>query len=886
MPRLAALLRNLFRRARVERDLDAELRAYLDLATDENRAAGLPDEAARRAALLDLGGVEQVKEQVRDARTGALFDHIRQDLVYAIRMLRKNASFTAMAVATLALGIGATTAVFSIVDSVVFRPLPYADPDRLVRICGASSRDPQCVDDVSRQELESVRRADGLFEAVAADDGMGVTVVAADGSREALGVGLVTTNWLSTLGVRPLAGRAFQADEGLPGRDRVLILTYDYWTRRFGASPQAIGSTMTFDGIAHTIVGVVPPNVLRHDADVLKPLALQAYTERSLDLVGRLKPGVSLAQTDAVVDVIGRQDARDSSGERGTRRLAAVRLGKSYAEVTKRATDGLIMILGAVALVLLIACANVANLLLARVAVRRRESVVRAALGASRGRLVRQALVETTLLFAIGGAGGMVLARILVDSLRALAISGGYMPERMAVSLDARILSVTMGLSLLTGVAFGLIPAIQSSRVDVNAGLRASGLTVTGDRRRGRARKLLIVSEVALSVVLLAGFGLLIRSFARVYATGGGFDPTNVVVTAADGSRSFGEAMVFWRASLERARALPGVVSAALTSRPPANNVRAKHFHIAGAPPVPDAEAPYADDILVSDGYFETLRIPLLKGRTFTAADNESSPPVVIISQSVARRYFGAADPLGRSIRIIERLPMTCCATPGPVDGVSRRIVGVVGDVRQVDYEGAPSPSMYRPYAQIVEHDMYLVARADSRGHAAQLTRDLRAHLLEVDPARDWTAAVPFQQMIWQTDSIRLRRFVLTLLGTFAALALILAAVGIYGVASGIVSERTREIGVRIALGATRPTVFRQIAGEMGTLAGAGAIAGTAAALALTRVIAAMLFGITATDAVTYLGVISVLGTVVMVASWIPAHKATRIDPLVALRHD
>jgi putative ABC transport system permease protein len=884
MPRLASFLKNFFGADRVDRELDDELRAYVEMTADEKRRAGLSDAEARRLALAELGGIEPIKERVRDVRAGVLFDQLRRDLVYAIRTLRKNTAFTTIAVATVAIGIGATTAVFSIVDTVVFRSLPYADPGSLVRVCGLVIRANACLDDVSLEEYEHVRDLD-LFEQVAADDGMGVTVVGPDGSRDDLGVGLVTPNWLSTLGVRPLLGRDFQADDGLPGGDRVLLLTHDYWKRHYGASRDAIGATVTFDGVVHTVVGILPPNVLRHYADVMKPLVLRGYTDRSLDLVARLRPGASLPRAEVAVGVV-QSSTRRNAGVNGERRLAAIPLGRSYAEVTRKAVDGLTVMLGAVALVLLVACANVANLLLSRAGARRHESVVRAALGASRGRLLRQSLVENLLLFAIGGIGGVLLAQLLVGSLTAFAISGGYMPERMAVALDTRILTAAIAMAIVTGLVFGLIPAMQDSRVDVNWGLRASAPTATADRGRGRARRLLIVAEVAMSLVLLAGFGLLTRSFVRVYANGAGFDPSDLVVTASDGGRSFREAMLFWRASLDRVRMLHGVSSAALTSRPPANDVRSKGVVIEGHAPVAEENAPLADDVLVSDAYFETMRIPLVRGRTFTPADDDSAAPVVIISESVARRHFGGADPIGRSIRLLEKLPMTCCLAPGPVEGVWRRVVGVVRDIRQANLDAERSATIYRPYGQIVEHDMFLVLRASSSADAGRLTRDLRAQLLAVDPARDWVTPRPMWQMFRDSESIRLRRFVLTLLGTFAALALILAAVGIFGVASSVVAERTREIGIRVALGATRTAVFRQIIGEMAALAVAGTAAGLITAAALTPAITAMLFGVSPADATTYVAVAMLLGVVVLIASWIPARKATRIDPLMALRQE
>jgi putative ABC transport system permease protein len=806
------------------------------------------------------------------------------DLHYAFRMLRKNAGFTIIAVATLALAIGATTAIFSVVDTVVFRSLPYDEPDRLVKICGTGPRDRACDDDFSLRELESIRERLDIFEAVAADDGMGVTVIRADGTRAPLGVGLVSANWLGTLGVRPVLGRDFTADEAQPDADRVLILTHDYWRRHFNSDPHVLGQTIAFDSVTHTVIGVLPPNVLRNYADVLKPFVSVGYSDGSLDVIGRLKRGMSLEQAHAGMEILGARLEQQYPETNKGRRLSGRPLGKDYASIDGDASRSLMLMLGAVAIVLLIACANVANLQLARAGVRRRESVIRAALGASRARLVRQFLIESLLLFVAGGALGVVVASLSLDSLTALAVSGGYLPERMAVAVDLRVLGVSLLLSLLTGVAFGLLPAVQASKVDLNVGLRDSTQTLTGDRRRGRSRRLLIVAEVALSLVLLAGFGLLIRSFASIYAESGGFDPEHVVVTGSDGGRSFPEAIAFWRAALDRARAIPGVTSAAVTSRPPLNGARSKSFVVEGRPLASPEEAPQAGDLLVSDDYFRTLRIPLVKGRAFTAEDNERSRPVVIISQSLARRHFGAEEPVGRRISLQERSPMTCCTAPAAVENVWREIVGVAGDVRQANLDEAPALTVYRPYAQIIEHDMFMVLRAASDADASRVTLELRAHLTPVDPNRDWWDPRSMAKVIRDSGSIRLRRFVLILLGNFAAIALLLAAVGIYGVASSLVGERTKEIGVRIALGATRPAVFRHVLGEMLAIAAVGVALGCAGALLLTRLIRNMLFGVSATDGVTYMAVGLLLGGVVLLAACIPARRAMRIDPMVALR--
>jgi len=884
--RTRSFFRNLWRGGRIDRELDDELRAFVDMTVDEKKAAGLGEEEARRHALVELGGLDQVKERVRDVRAGALVDQVRQDLVYSVRLLRKHAGFTAITVGTIALGIGSSTAIFSVVDTVLFRPLPYAHPDSLVKFCGTGPRDLACDDDFLPAELERLREQRDVFEHVAADDGTGATVVRPDGTRETLGVGLVTTNWLSTLGVRPAIGRDFAGQEGQPGFDRVVILTNDYWRRHFNSNTSVVGGTLTFDGMAHTVIGVLPPNVLRFYADVLKPLVTTTYSDNSLDLIARLRPGVTPARATLRTETVGRQLETDLPASNRSRRLTLRPLGKYYATVQRKAEQGLILMLGAVGVVLLIACANVANLMLARAGARRRESTLRAALGASRGRLVRQFVLESLLLFVAGGAVGVLVARLSIDWLSALAISGGYVPERMFVATDARVLGFSLLLSLATGLLFGLGPAIQASRVDLNAGLRESTQTLTNDVRRGRARRLLIVTELALSLVLLAGFGLLIRSFERVYTTSGGFDPDNVIVTDSDGGRSFPEAMTFWRAAVERARAIPGVASVALTSRPPVHGARRQRFAIDARSPVPPDEPPEAGDILISADYFRTLRIPLLKGRAFTEADSETSPPVAVISESLARRYFGKTDPIGRRISVLEQAPMTCCVTPRPVEGVWREVVGVVGDVRQRNVDEAPAVTIYRPYAQIVEHDMYLVLRASTTADAGRIVGALRSQLITVDTRRDWWNIRAMWEVIRESESIRLRRFVLILLGSFAAMAMVLAAVGIYGVASSIVVERTKEIGIRMALGATRTVVLRQMLREMLTLAAGGLIVGSAVALGLARLIRTMLFGVTATDGVTYFAVSVLLCGIVVLATCLPARRAMRIDPMVALRYD
>jgi predicted permease len=888
LPRLISLLRNLFRKRRVERELDDELRSFLEMSIDEKKDAGLTEEEARRAALLEVQGIEQVKELVRGARAGALAEQMGRDLSLGLRMLSKSPGFTAVAVATLALGIGANTGIFSLVDTIVFRPLPYEDPGHLVKICGNESGEP--LDDMSLPDLLDVRAQGQSFAQVAADDGSDVRVTHADGSRESVLGAIVTANWLSTLGVRPILGRGFLPEDEQRRHGRVALLGHDYWRRRFAADPDVAGRTLVLDGEPHVVIGVLPPNVFRYDADFLMPLVPADYpperSHRDLDVFARLRPGVSLTQAQAEIVTIAARLAQQYPATNHARRFSLVPLGKHYAGIQGKAGQGLVLMWGAVGLVLLIACANVANLLLARSITRYREWVVRAALGATRGRLVRQMLAENIVLFLLAGTLGVLLARWSLDWLRAFAVANDYIPERMAVAIDGRVLAFSLIVSLVSGLLFGLAPALQASRVDPNEGLRDSSPALSSGFRRSRARRWLVVSELALTLVLLVGTGLLTRSFLRLQAASGGVDPENLLETSADAGRSFLPAVAVWREALEHVRALPGVESAAVTSRPPVHFSRQQQFVIEGQPPFTAADVPQAGDILISADYFRTMGIPLLKGRAFGEDDTHAAPPVVIISESLARRHFGEADPIGRRVSLKERLPMTCCTTAGPVDGVWREVVGVVADIRQANLDAEPAATLYRPYTQIVEHDMFLMVRARSRADATALAANLGPRLRAIDPNREWTEVQSMRQVFAGSESFRLRRFVLLLLGGFAGMALILATVGLYGVMAYSAAERTREIGIRVALGATPQGVVRQILGEAMSLTVVGLAVGSLAALALTRCISSMLFGVGPTDAATYLGVSFLLAGVALLATYLPARRAARIDPVRALRHD
>jgi putative ABC transport system permease protein len=814
-----------------------------------------------------------------------MLDHLAGDVIYGIRIARRNPGFTTAAVLTLALGIGATTATFTVVDAILFRPLPYAEPERLVKVWGRSSTRP--TDNMALADFTGVKELTALFEQVGADDGTDFRVEDGEAHHSANGA-LITSEWLSTLGVRPALGRGFLRDEFLPSRDDVVILTHVYWQRRFAADPAAIGRPLRIDGTRCTIVGVLPPNVLRYGADFLRPLVLGTYPPsrdyRNLDVVARLRPGATVAAAQAALDVLAQQLKLADSSPNVNHQFSVAPLGKNYASIGPGAKQSLTLLLGAVALVLLIACVNVANLLLARAAGRERECVVRSALGASRGRLARQLLIENLLLFVAGGGLGCFFAWWGLDFMTALAVSGGYVPERLLVSLDARVLAFAMLVTLVTAAIFGLAPALRGSAVSVSEGLKDAGQSERGGPSRGRARRVLIVAELALSVVLLVGCGLIVRSLSGLYANVNGFVPDRLLETGSDAGREFAPALARWRAALERVRGIPGVESAALASRPPMHGGRIQSFSVSGRPAIDDALEPRGGDILISPDYFRTMGIPLVRGRAFTEMDSHASTPVVIISETLARQQFPGEDPIGRRMRINERSPMSCCVTAAPVDGVWREIVGVAGDIRQANLDEAPAATIYRPYGQIFEHDMFLMIRTRTDRDTASVAAALPTVLGGADPSMDWWPVRSMRQTIAESGSVRTRRFVVQILAGFAVLALILAAVGLYGVMAYFVIERRREIAVRMALGATRPIVLKQVLSESGRLVVVGLVAGAIVTRWLTRWIASLLFGVTATDVATHLVVFAVLGTVALLASYLPARRAAGIDPMVALR--
>jgi putative ABC transport system permease protein len=876
--------RNLFSRSRVERDLDANLRAYADLLADEKVRAGMSIDDARRMALVEVGGIERVKDDVRDVSSGAMLETTMRDVRYAARTLVRRPAFTVVAVIALALGIGATTAIFSVVNGVLLRPLPYSEPDRLVAILH-DGRNP-----VAPANYVDWKRQNTVFSAVGAAEYWGGNEMSEVPERVQ---GLkVTSDILAMTGVRPLLGRVFRPEDDQPSADHPVVLSWGYWQRRFAGAGDVVGQQVIVDGDRYTVVGVMPrgfdfPMFWATGVQMWTPLALgeraSSRRSQSLRIVARLAPGSSLDAARAQMTTIAANLEKAFPGT--NRGVTATPLAGLVVGDVRTA---LLVLLGAVGFVLLIACANVAHMLLARAAARQREMTVRLALGASRARLLRQLLTESVLLALIGGALGVALARVGLQVLVALAANS--IPRSDGIGIDPGVLAFTSIVSLMTGIGFGLIPALRVSRSEMAEALRDGARGSTEGSRRSRIRSVLVGSEIALALVLLTGAGLAIRSFVALRAIDPGFDPHGVIsaVVSLRGTAdaAAGRRAVFYASALERVRQMPGVESASMINHAPiAGDIWGTEFFIEGRPRPEPSETPRATYRVVFPGYFETMRLPVLRGRDVATTDRLDTPAVVIVNETLARRYWPDDDAIGKRITADP-----AAATPAWVT-----VVGVVKNAVQSDWVASPEPELYFPYLQdrqYLESDgghvasMTLMVRracASAGGcDAAALAPSVRDAVAAVDRAVPVTQVQAMDDVI--TGATARPRFTLVLLATFAGVALVLAAVGIYGVISYAVSRRTHEIGVRIALGASPLTVVRLVVGQGMRVVAIGVAAGVIGALAVTRLMANLVYGVTVTDPLTYAGVALLLTVVALVASYIPARRATRIDPLVAMR--
>jgi putative ABC transport system permease protein len=874
LKRCSSLYRNLFSRGLVERELDDELRAFLDQLTAEKQAGGMTADAARRAAILELGGLEQVKEEVRQVKTGRILAEFFQDLRYGIRTLRKNPAFTAVAILALALGIGANTAMFSVAYGVLLRPLPYPDAGRLTAVyMRYFPRDfafgTLCIRDyLTWKENNHVFEEPTLFRNLRMDIG------GREAAPEQVQGATVTAGFFTTLDVRPLIGRAFAPGEDQPAAAPLAVLGENIWRRRFAASPGVLGQTMLVNGTPHTVIGVMSgdvrlPNRLTEVWTNLRLVPPTRYGPWFYRGVARLKPGVTLDHAQAEMSGIARLMMQQNPYYK---RLALPVLNLRDALLGTTLKPAILVLAGAVCMVLLIAVVNVANLMLARATVREREMALRLSLGAGRGRILRQLLTESALLAVIGGTAGLVLAWGSIQLIRAW--NPGNLPLIDSVRLDGAALAFMFCVSLLTGVLFGLAPALESVRADLNATIKEGGRAGTASRSRRRIRAALVVSEIAVSLMLLVGAGLLFRSFANLQNVTGGFTvpPRRILTTAiSPGNLKYSDAaagFAFYDEVIRRARNIPGVESAAVSdSLPPDRQGDADTFSIEGQTLAPGEINPIVSDVTIGPEFFRALGIPLLKGRHFTPHDNQDSAPVAIVSESFAQRFLPGQDPLSRRIGY---------------GGRWMQIVGVAGNVSYLGVTVDTGPAYYMPFAQNYNTRMYLTLRTS--GHAGALAQPLRREIQAIDPGVTLSQMSTMEQAL--ALSVSQPRFDTMLLALFASIALLLAAVGIYGLVAYSVAQRTHEIGIRMALGAARTDVIAMVLRQSAVLASAGIGMGLAGAFALTRLLKSMLFGIGATDTLTFAAAPVGMLLVVLLATLVPALRASRIGPATALRCD
>jgi putative ABC transport system permease protein len=808
-----------------------------------------------------------------------MFTTIGQDIRYALRTLRQSPGFTLVAILTLALGIGANTTIFSVINAVLLRPLPYSHPDQLVLLAEHWPAFP--ILSVSYQNYKDFRDQSSSYEAVAAIQPISYTLTGSNEPERVDGM-MISASLLPMLGIQPTVGRAISPDDDRVGGAPVALISYALWQRRFSGSREVLGKSLTLDNNPYTVIGVLPAGFqILKSADVYLPLEPWAHTlpdDRSwhtgIRPIARLKSGATLQQARNELQTIAKR-LEHQYPETNTNVESLVL--PLHGQMVSNVRPALLTLLVAVGLVLLIACANVANLLLARATQREKEVAIRTALGASRGRIIRQLLTESILLSLAGGALGLALAALGLDSLLRLAATS--VPRAEGIGLDPTVLAFTAGLAILTGILFGLAPAFQSSRLDIRDQLNQSGRGSTGGSHHQRLRSVLVVAEVAISMVLLIGAGLLIRSFARLQAVEPGFRPDHILMADVPISLTVyakpEQQVAFFDRLLERIRALPGVKAVSAASTPPVSGQgMVIHFNIQGRAPKTPHDYILAGYRVVGPGYFETLGIPLLAGRSIEQRDSLTAPSVVVLNQAMARKFFPGENALGKHLQIGET-PDTSIPF--------MEVVGIVGDVKQ-KLESDAKEEMYVPYMQPVLPLFGLTVALRTSQDPSAMTSALRSAILDVDKNQPLVNVRTMEQSI--STSLDEQRFRTLLLGLLAGLALVLSAIGVYGVMSYSVSLRTQEIGIRVALGAQWRDVFSLVITRGFALVGAGIVIGGIASWLLSRLINQFLFGIRAGDPLTFFGVAAMLVVVAFLACYFPARRATKVDPIIALRYE
>ncbi len=883
--RILSLFRNLFRKGAVEQALDDELCSSVEVLTLEKMKQGLSLSEARREALLELGGVEQVKEQVRAVRAGRILEDFVRDVRFAFRTLAKSPGFTTVAVLTLALGIGANTAIFSVVNSALLNPLPYPQSGRLFLVFASNPHAGVAETTLTYPDFVEMRDHNRIFTAIAGFASHDLTLTG-HGEPSIVSTVVVTSQFFSALGVTPLLGRAFLPSDGRRGAPPVAILSENLWRTHFGSNPEILGSSIVLDHRPFTVVGVMPagfrsPFIPAADQvwiPLFQDTLFNSFTKipgrHMLVTLARLGPGVTRAQAQAQMEALAARLARKFPAQNAGWTAGIDSLRKEV--VGPHVHTALLVLLGAVGLLLLIACTNIASLLLARATARTREMAVRLALGASRGRLIRQLLAESALLAVLGGLAGIALAFACVQAMHPFLPSA--LPHLRPIRVSGEVLFFALALSLAASFLFGLAPAFSAANASLHAGLKEAAGRATEARSRRRARNVLAVAEITVAMVLLVGAGLLIRSFVSLTSVSPGFDTRHVWQAEISLPRFEYKTPEQWVAFsnqfLSRLRAEPGMKDAAFAVPTPffVQGDLVLGFRIAGSPQPPGGINPTAHFASVSPDYFRVLGIPLVSGRFFRKADSFTAPRVAIVSRAFVHRYFPHENPIGKQI---------FCGFP-PNTQIRRRIVGIVGNVRDVSLGKAPAPMIYVPFAQMPFWGGPLVVK--TRLRASSVYAAIRQATASIDPDLPVTNFGPLQAAI--QASVAQPRFRTFLLSLFGALALVLAASGIFGVLSYSLSQRTGEIGIRFSLGASPASIRKMALLEGAKLAAIGLAAGALASFALARLLRSELYAITAHDPYTFVAAAVLLAAVALAACYVPARRAMRVDPVTALRHE
>jgi putative ABC transport system permease protein len=873
-------LRSLFRRNAAETELDDELRFHFERQVQKYESSGLAREEALRRARLDFGGIDQVKEECREARGVHLMEELFQDVRYGLRMLRKSPGFTAVALLTLALGIGANTSIFSVVYGVLLRPLPYQDPGRLIVLNETTPK--VGLVSVSYPNFLDWRSGNHAFSLMSAVASVSYNLAGVTQPENISGEA-VSPDFLSMLGVHPLLGRDFDPSEEKAGAAPVVLLSYQLWQSHLGGDREVLGHTINLDGRGFTIIGVLPADFRSIDkTDLMIPMGVWATGRASvsqrgdrgdMSLIARLAPGVSLRQARAEMDAIAARLAAAYP-------IANAQFGAVLRPIREvfvgDIRPAILILFGAVMFVLLIACANVANLFLMRGAARTREIALRIALGATRSRIVRQMLAESLVLAFFGGLLGVAVSIAGIRGMAQLIPMG--MQAGASVNLNGAVLLFAAAAVVLSSLMFGLVPAMQLTKPEVQRDLKEGGRSVSASAGQNRVRGFLAVGEIAVALILLVGAGLMVKSLYRLMSVDPGFKTDRVLTMEMDlrtAQYSKDPAILnFWEQVLERVRALPGVEGAALGTVIPLTDSHSRSDITIENMPLPSpGNFPHPDEHEVSPGYLKTLGVPLLRGREFTDADTENAPRVGMINAMIARQYFPNQDALGK--RFMFGHPKA-----DPPKWIT--IVGVTADTKLYGLANPARLEIYLPFRQSVSGDMDLIVK--SAADPASLTSAIRGAVASIDKDQPIFAIATMQKLV--NDSVSTSRVTLILLGIFSGLALVLAAIGIYGVISYSVAQRTHEIGIRMALGADGGGVLRMILAQGAKIAGAGVVIGLAASLGLTRLMSKLLFSVSAADPLTFAAVAIVLVAVAMLACYIPARRALRVDPIIALRYE